>query len=354
MRLNIIGVMTIIIGAFETPVALAVTEFEERAMIRDGAADAYVRGDFSRLEALHTKYSDFAVQRTASGAFKISLFFDGINQATKNASEKELSGDIERTKKWADEYKNVPLVYVLHARALLEYGSYFRGGGFASTVPPQAWKTYNDYTQRAAKFLIESESIASKSTSWHAWMLDVIRMGGLPQEAAYKVFYAGIDVDATDYRLYAEMTDYLLPKWHGSAEQIDGFIKMAADRAPAEYKKEIYARLYSRVGENYFGRRMYSTSLVDWARMKAGLEAWNEKFPTQWSKNIFAYHACMAGDKKLAIRLLGEIGDMPEWEIWKPRPQATFETCVRWAGDPKAEPLEPQPRLERSPLGAPS
>jgi hypothetical protein len=97
-------------------------------------------------------------------------------------------------------------------------------------------------------------------------------------------------------------------------------------RAPKAYGTELYARLYSGAGEEQYHRRLYTESLVDWSLMKMGLQAWLDHFPTSWNKNIFAYHACIAGDREAAGPLFASIADAPEWEIWQPNAQVTFET----------------------------
>ena len=317
-------------------------ELEERVAVRKQAEAAYRTGDFDSLDRQHSAYSDFLGQRTPSGASKMTLFLDGIDDAKRDNGEAERQQDIERTKGWVTEHKGSPLAYVLHANALLSYGGYFRGDGLASSVPPQAWKIYDEYIQRAARYLVENQAIASRSTSWYTTMLNIARLAGWPQDIVQRFFEEGIKLDSTDYRLYRNVLEYLLPKWHGDAKAIDIFINAAVLKAPPEYGSELYARLYSAAGETQFARRLYADSLINWVTMREALELWYRRFPTDWNKNILAYNACIAGDKLLAKQLLGEIGGQPQWEIWQPRAKATFDTCVRWAADPDAEPKAPR------------
>ena len=198
--------------------------------------------------------------------------------------------------------------------------------------------------QRAARYLLEHQTIASQTTSWHATMIVLGRDEGWALQDMARIFEDGIAREPADYRLYAYMSDALLPKWRGNAQLLDAFIRDVAKRAPTAYGMELYARLYSGAGEEQYHRLMYSQSLVDWSLMKAGFQAWTSHFPTAWNKNIFAYHACIAGDKPAAKALLDEIAGRPEWEIWTPNAQVTFDACVRWAADPKAEPTSPPSR----------
>ncbi len=328
------------------------TELEERATIRKLSSSAYGAGDFAALERQYGQYSDFIHQRTSSGAFKANLFFDGIADSMRDATDVQFKQDIDRTEKWVNDHKNSPLAYILHARALGAYGGYFRGNGTADTVPPQAWAIYEEYNGKTAKFLTDNEAVASKSTLWHIWMISLARVSGWPAESAMRFFEEGIKKDPTDYSLYRAELEYMMPKWRGNAATVDKFIRYAVTKAPPEYGMELYARLYSAAGEDEFHRRLYSSSLIDWEKMKEGLQLWTQRFPTSWNKNIFAYHACIAGDKKTAKALLSEIGNSPELEIWQPRAQATYETCVRWASESEAEPKAPMQSSPKAPQGS--
>lgn len=299
-------------------------------------------GDFNSLEKQYQAYNDFLKQRTSSGAFKATLFLDGIGQAKREWGPQQFEEDIARTKRWVDAHKGSPLAYKLHADALYAYGGYFRGGGFVDSVPAPAWKIYEEAVRKSAAFLIESEPVAGKDTVWHASMLNEARLAGWSEQVARRLFEEGLKKDSRDYRLYKNMLEYLLPKWLGNTQAVDAFINYAVEAAPPELGLELYARLYSSAGESQYKRRLYSDSLVNWSKMKDGLALWNKRFPTSWNKNIQAYHACIAGDKDLAKVLLDEINNQPVWDIWEPSARNTFDTCVRWASDPTAEPTEPR------------
>jgi hypothetical protein len=312
-------------------------ELQERAAIRDAVTLAWQAGDYDTMERLHTLYSDFRHQRTASGASKMGLFIDGLTEGDA-ATEAVLQRDIARTERWAQAHPDSPLGYVLHAQALMAFGAHARGSGYANTVSPQGAVVFHEYEQRAGTYLSEHRAVASRTTSWHATMLNIGRNAGWSSEDLTRIFDEGIARNPLDYRLYAYREVALLPKWLGSASQLDAFIRDVSARAPAAYGMELYARLYSGAGEEQFRRKLYSDSMIDWTMMKVGLQAWVDHFPTAWNKNIFAYHACLAGDKSTARRLLDEIAGHPQWEIWTPDAQLTFENCERWAAFAHAEP----------------
>ncbi len=160
------------------------------------------------------------------------------------------------------------------------YAGYFRGDGFANTVPPQAWKIYNEYVQRAGKYLLDNKSIGRQSSSWYDSLIGTSTVAGWSEDVARRIFEEAIGKYPADFRLYRDFLEYLTPKWHGSAKAVDEFINYAVTKAPPEYGLELYARLYSQVGETDFKRRLYSDSFVDWSKMKKGLNLWYKRFPT--------------------------------------------------------------------------
>jgi hypothetical protein len=318
-------------------------EPEEREAIRDVVTKAWRAGDYATMERLHTQYSDFLHQRTSSGASRMGLFIDGLTEGG-DATEQVLQGDIARTERWAQAHPDSALGYVLHAQALMAYAGRVRGSGYANSVLPQTWVVYHDYMRRAGQYLRDHEAVASQTTSWHATMINIGRVEGWTPEVMGRLFEDGVAKNPTDYRLYSYMEVVLLPKWRGNVQELDTFIRNASAHAPAAYGMELYARLYSGAEEEQFQRGLYTDSLIDWSLMKAGLQAWVLHFPTAWNKNIFAYHACLAGDKQAAKPLFEEIAGQPEWDIWSPNAQVTFDACSHWVTDPKAEPISPPVR----------
>ena len=318
-------------------------ELSERANIRDEVTKAWQAGDYETLERIHAQYSDFLRERTTSGASKMGLFMDGLTEG-EEASEAVLKRDIARTERWAQVHPDSPVGYVLHAEALKAYAQHARGNDYANTVMPQSWATYHEYIQRAGKYLIEHRDVASRSTSWHAEMIIVGRDEGWAPDVMARIFEEGVARNPADYRLYHYMENALLPKWQGSTQKLDAFIRDVSRRAPSAYGMELYARLYSGAEQDQYQRRLYLDSLIDWPSMKVGLGAWVDHFPTPWNKNIFAYHACLAGDKQAAKPLFDEIAGQPEWQIWQPNAQVAFEACERWVADPNAEPKSPPSR----------
>ncbi len=321
--------------ALSAPLAHA-GELEERAAIREPIKRAYQSGDYATIERLHTQYSDFAHERTSSGASRMGLLIDGLVEPP-GATAEVFQRDIARTKRWAELNPDSAFGWVLYANAVKAYGSFVRGGGYANTVTDAALAVLHETNQRAAKILNDHREMASRTTSWHAIMIVIGRNEGWPVDDIRRVFDEGVARAPLDFRLYRYMQDALLPKWLGSIAELDAFVRDVSAKAPPAFGMELYARLYSSIEEEQFPRTLYRDSLVNWATMKAGLNAWTAHFPTPWNRNIFAYHACLAADRPATVALFKEIGNQAEPEIWSsPDGRDMLGDCARWAADSSA------------------
>jgi hypothetical protein len=325
-------------------------EREERAAIVEQAVQAMRQHDFASLERQYRSYTQ-PMQRTTSGAFKVQLFDDGVAQAMHGAQadgEDYRAGWVKLTSDWVAANAGAPLAYLLHGEALLLHGLYFRGAGNANEVAPPALELFRKHAMEAAELLAANVGVAGEDTGWNVLMLRIGRWLGWPRDVMIRVFDDGIVKNGGDFRLYYGLERYFLPKWQGSTEALDEYINAVARRDPQGQGAELYARLYSVAAQDQFGHALYSTSRVDWARMKQGLQDWTGRFPTVWNKNIFAYHACIAGDKPTVARLLKELGSQVDVDLWEPNGRVTYESCRRWMESPDAAPAKAPARRGES------
>jgi hypothetical protein len=318
-------------------------EREERAAIVEQAAQAMTTRDFASLERQYRSYTQ-PMQRTSSGAFKVQLFDDGVNQALRGGANDGEAFHLQWvtvTKDWAAANAKSPLAWLLHGQALMMHALYFRGAGHVDTVAPPALALFRKHAMEAAELLAAHVGVAGSDTGWNALMLSIGRRLGWPRNVMIRLFDDGIVKNPADFRLYHGMEHYFLPKWEGSAQALDEYINAVARRDPQGQGMEFYARLYSASGQEQFGHGLYSASRVDWSKMKQGLQDWTTRFPTAWNKNIFAYHACIAGDRATLAGLLKELGNQVDVGLWEPNGRATYESCRQWLDSPDAVPVMP-------------
>lgn len=308
-------------------------ESTERAEVVQATRAAFKSGNFKVLEDLSKHYSE-QDKRTRSGAQKISLFDDGITQAIvppSGTTDEDVKKVVALTAQWAKKNPTRPLAHILHARALFGYAYFYRGTGFADTVSPTGWAGFKKYSNLAAKYLEDHKNIASKDTGWHVTMINVGRGLSLPREQVRLIASDGLVKNPDDDRLYYYQLEPLLPKWGGSAEEVDQFINDVANSTAKSRGMELYARLYSAAEESQFQGRLFVDSRIEWKKMKQGLEDWGRKYPTAWNKNIFGHLACLAGDKDMTRKNINEVALDPILFIWGTNGAETYNRCKSWA-----------------------
>lgn len=309
-------------------------EAQERAAIVRAAREAFERRDFAELERQSATYR-LGGQRTGSGAFKIMLFDDGVREGMKGSapSEATFKKQISIAANWVQQFPTSVLARTLHARAWMLYAGYFRGTGFSNTVSPTQWEKWFELNTEAAKILEEARSMAANDTTWHRSMIVVGTNLGWPREVVMSIARSAAKVDPNDFRIYVNTLGYLSPKYYGDAEQIDNYILEATAITREKHGAEMYARLYSGLREEVFGDTLYQSSKVNWGKMKIGLTDWTARFPTSWNHNIFADHACLAGDKVATRQQLEKIGKDVLPQLWGSGNSGVeyFNACKKWA-----------------------
>ncbi len=114
-----------------------------------------------------------------------------------------------------------------------------------------------------------------------------------PQTDPMEVFISGVQKWPDYYDFYEVLLTRLVPKWDGSWEVVDEFIRhWSGERASSE-GDSLYARLY------YFLHsrgNVIRDTLVDWPTLESSLRTLVEKYPTIKHRNISAFYACVYGD----------------------------------------------------------
>jgi|GEM_PF-4887309 len=312
-------------------------ELSVRAEIRWQTSSAFKIENFKELEKLAKAYSE-QDERTPSGAQKISLFEDGLKLAlspARNGRTEEYCFQMEeKTRKWIANYPESPWAHLAYSMALVEHADFLRGTGYADTVPKEAWKSYYKYLNLANDYLDKNKSVAANDLGWYEMKIVIGKSLGWDQKQIDLLVDEAFSKKTNDNRIYFAVAEYLLPKWHGDAEQLDQFINYVVSRTEKQSGMELYARLYSAASTDQYGNQLFTQSKASWKKMKEGLDDWLKRYPETWNVNIYAHFACIAGDKEKAQELMKIIGDKPELTVWDSHGEEGFRYCRDWALSP--------------------
>ena len=130
--------------------------------------------------------------------------------------------------------------------------------------------------------------------------------------------------------MHFAMLDYLLPKWHGSALEIERFALNAAEQTRDIEGDGMYARIYWYAAQGDYKDLLFMTSFARWDQMRSGFEDVISRYPDQWNIQNFAHFACQAGDGKTLGKLLDRIARPVIAQAWAG--SSSFADCERLAG----------------------
>lgn len=130
-----------------------------------------------------------------------------------------------------------------------------------------------------------------------------------------------------------------MPKWSGSKKQIETAANYAVKRNTAASGQEMYARVYISIERDmdYRGKKLQQETLMNWPRMKQGLDTIITHYPSGENINRYAYLACQHNDQQQAAKLFTRIANY-EKASW-PLDKDSYYYCKAFSENRSAENL---------------
>lgn len=309
----------------------------ETPTIADAAETAFWWGNFDALEEQNARFRQPGAYN-ADGQSQLSLFRKGVSRIFSNQVQhtEDYLQEVDRlTLEWATTHPASALAHSLHAQALSQHGWSYRGNAVSSQVTPDGWKQFQAYQQRAVNYLQAHAGVAFTDSYAHLELLQIGRALQLNGTLLDTVLEQGLARNPDDIDLYVQRMITLLPKWGGTAKDLDNYIKQSAGHARAPFGAGLYTQLYSAAAEEQFGHALFTESNANWDTMKVGFDDLLARSPGKaWWRNRYAYVACLAKDKTVLRTQLADLGSAVNVDEWGYNGQRTVEGCKRLAGEP--------------------
>lgn len=298
------------------------SEADARMQIIAAAESDFLNERFGALsDAAHT-YAQ-SKSRTSSGAWKLTLFYQGIRAAIEQRIADKGVGpgysELEASAaKWAAQYPRSPAAHI--TMSIIEYSHAWdiRGAGVASSVDPALWAPYRRHLEAARNTLEAHRDVASVDPEWYNAMIRVANGQGWKRQRFDALMEEALDREPLYYANYFSALVYLLPQWHGSIEQIDLFVRAAVTRTAKWEGRGMYARLYWYAAQREYDNQLFVASLARWYKMREGFEDIVARYPDAWNLSHYAKFACISGDVTTVRMLLPRIEDTPVPQAWDP------------------------------------
>jgi len=206
------------------------------------------------------------------------------------------------------------------------------GPSFASEVTPEGMVAFKMLLAQADELLDARTARWSTSPLWYQYKIDTAIDRG-DEATANAVFLDAVRAFPTYLPVYFARLRGLTPKWGGSYEQLDVFIRSSVKALRASEGESAYARLYMRVAqERLDSESLFRDSRVSWPVMKNAFQDLLQRFPDHFNRQLYAGYACAARDRETTAKLLSALG--PHGTVLGSEVNVSTDNCRRFALTP--------------------
>jgi len=224
---------------------------------------------------------------------------------------------------WRAKSPDSPAQALIEAIYWRQYAWYGRGGGYAGTVPPEAWELFRERLAKASARLAESKAAASNCALWHSMNLEVLIDQNAPRDRIDAAYAEAVKAFPASQQVHFAMSRVAQVMWGGAPGELERFARRAVELSKRDEGNAIYARLFWFADcDCERGISFGHPGDPDWKLMKAGFEELLQRYPDQvHNRNRFASYACRANDRATYAKLRRELGDNiidQQWpDSWK-------------------------------------
>jgi hypothetical protein len=286
------------------------------------AQQLFLSGDYAGLDAL-IRGGEARLSDLPDGSSTLSAVYAGLDNLF-TYSRLTVQEVLSHTAVWRRTVRGSAEPDLVEAILFRDWAWSARGHGGAPDVTPQAWALFAYRSEMAAAALEDAKPLSRINPDWYVQSLNV----GLDQSSRADqlrvVFNEGVQRFSTYNRLYSAMLRILMPRWLGSYENIDGFIRDVSGALPSPLTHDwsfdnpagdpaLYARLYWTYASLERDEiNIFSDAQARWDMMRPGFNMLRQRYPTSdFVLNGFAKMACVAGDHdtygQLRPRLTGHV-----------------------------------------------
>jgi tetratricopeptide (TPR) repeat protein len=241
----------------------------------------------------------FSTGRFDNGAYRADAWYYGLEARFLNAGDYGRAMVGTWKAKLGDD-GTVPL-----AEALVHYGDAqtARGGGYASTVSPEAWRLYYAALARALDALDHGSARLKDTPPYHDMRLSILLRMRESREAALEEFRQSIKRWPDYRRIYYTAGIMALPRWGGDFEVLDGVARTTLEYNPPDEGALTYAWVYTALVA-LDGEYTMRDTKVDWTLMKRGIRVYTGRESTNIrTLEGLAKSACQMEDRDEARRI---------------------------------------------------
>jgi hypothetical protein len=273
----------------------------------------FARNDFETLEILAEELRQ-SRERFADGSWLSAAYFNAFDLPA-DASPERYEKFEQRLAEW-DRARPGSLVRLLvQAGFHIDRAWQARGEGYAPNVTAEGWHGLKRELQTARQ-LLESHPAAKTYPEYFARMQTIALGQGWPKEEYFRLFSEATTREPDYYDFYFKAAHFLSPKWRGVKGEWQEFAEQQRhQRGAGGAGDALYARIVWSMKGNHSD--VFRDSSISWETIAAGFDHMLREYPnSRYLKNAYAKFAWRARDRARLRKLLAEIRNDPDMNIW--------------------------------------
>jgi len=256
--------------------------------------------------------------RLPGGYWKLRVLYQSIEGLVDRVASDDIwQKHIANVETWIKEHPAAAMPRIILADLWRSYAWKARGTGYANTVEPEGWKTFDQRLDKTIEILGEAANLEGESPEWYLTALLAARGRGHDREAFEKLFEQSIRLEPTYYYLYQAKAGYLLPQWYGERGEWERFAEEASNRVGGEQGDIILFTVYTFQMSNSSSDFMNTRQAIA-PRLLAGFRAIDKLYGSSPQRlNEACLISFFAGDNEIPAELMKRIGNNYDLTVWK-------------------------------------
>jgi hypothetical protein len=271
-------------------------EMAVRAQLKSEAAQLLEQGDVAAYDQRATELRRTG-ERTPAGIWKLSLFYKGPDNWPAPQADAPIWTRIEAaTDAYLREHPDSPSAVIAHARMLVSHAWTYRGSGWSRDLSNSQRNGFSTLLERAREVLDEHREVGSGDPEWYSLRLQVMNGQGIDKVTIMALAQEALDHEPTYQPIDYVAANAFLPKWGGSADQLQRFVALAVAKSFTGEGTQAYARIMFNIARADPEPAAALIQVgVQWPLLRTSLREIASAYPDAWNLNAERAMACLLG-----------------------------------------------------------
>jgi membrane associated rhomboid family serine protease len=272
------------------------------------AQEMFLMGDYQTLDGNIKKYAR-TLPDLPDGSSRLEGVWNGLDNLF-SYSQISVEEAMRRLVQWREKVKGSSEPDLVEAEMFRVWAYSARGHGYASSVSEQAMQLFSARSLMASASLRDAAPTGAYDPVWYVLAIGNDRDQSVSWQVQEDVFNLGAKRFRDYLPLHSQILVSLMPRWGGSIEAVDDFIRTASTK-DGQIDPVSYARLYLMYG-NLEGDdfNVIKAAHADPKLMEQGMAALRIRYPqSDYILNATARFACIDHEwdlyRSLSSRLAG-------------------------------------------------